>query len=61
VLALSTRGGDVLPATVVRVELDEPRELFVLSCQYGRRIITADEYAALSNDPDWQLKHLLDA
>jgi len=59
-LSLSTRSGDFLPATVSQVEIDEARELFVLSCQFGRRAITASEYASLATDPDWQLKHLLD-
>ena len=40
--------------------IDEARELFVLSCQFGRRAITPSEYASLATDPDWQLKHLLD-
>ena len=34
--------------------------LFVLSCQYANRSITAEEYGALASDPGWQLKHLLE-
>lgn len=48
------------PLLVVRAEIDEPRTRFVLSCQYAERSISADDYAALSNDPDWELKHLLE-
>lgn len=59
-LELTTRSGRVLRATVVRAEIDEPRTLFVLSCQYAERSISPDDYAALSNDPDWELKHLLE-
>ena len=59
-LALSTSRGRVLNASIVRVDLDEDRQLFILSCQYGERVITLDDYSALSEDPDWQLKHLLD-
>lgn len=59
-LELTTRSGRMLRATVGHAELDEPRGLFILSCQYAERSITADDYAALANDPDWQLKHLLD-
>jgi hypothetical protein len=59
-LDLATRSGTILQATVDRVELDEPRSLFVLSCRYTERTISADTYAALSNDPDWELKHLLE-
>jgi hypothetical protein len=60
VLELPTRSGRMLQANVTHVELDEPRALFQLSCQYANRSISTDDYAALSNDPDWQLKHLLE-
>ena len=60
VLELTTLSGRTLQATVARTELDEPRGLFVLSCQYAERSISADDYAALSNDPEWELKHLLE-
>jgi hypothetical protein len=33
------------------------RSLFVLSCRYADRCYP-DDYAALSDDPDWELKHL---
>ena len=59
-LELTTSSGRTLQATVARSELDEPRSLFVLSCQYSERSITADDYAALANDPAWELKHLLE-
>ena len=59
-LELRTLSGRVLDASVARVDLDEARELFVLSCQYVGRIITPEDYAALAHDPEWQLKHLLD-
>ena len=59
-LELSTARGRVLQASIVRVDLDEERQLFILSCQYAERVITPDDYAALGDDPDWQLKHLLD-
>ena len=59
-LVLSTSSGRTLQATVVHVDLDEPRNLFVLSCQYTERSISAEDYTALANDPAWALKHLLD-
>jgi hypothetical protein len=59
-LELTTRTGPVINSNVVRVDIDEERQLFVLSCQYGKRAITGEEYAALADDPDWQLKHLLE-
>jgi hypothetical protein len=59
-LELTTQSGLALPATIVRVEIDEPRALFVLSCRFARRAITPVEYQALATDPAWELKHLLD-
>jgi hypothetical protein len=59
-LELTTSSGRTIQATVGRAEPDEPRSLFVLSCQYTGRSISAEDYAALSSDPAWELKHLLD-
>ena len=59
-LDLSTSSGKTLQARVVRADWNEGLGLFVLSCQYANRSITAEEYGALAADPDWQLKHLLD-
>jgi len=59
-LDLSTSSGRVLQARVVRADWNEDRGLFVLSCQYVNRSITAEEYGALATDSEWQLKHLLE-
>ena len=59
-LDLTTISGRALSARVVRVDWNEGRGLFVLSCQYANRSITLEEYRALVEDPDWQLKHLLE-
>src|SRR6476661_11208431 len=59
-LDLTTSAGRTLRATVVHAELDEPRSLFVLSCRYAQKAISPADYAALSEDPSWELKHLLD-
>ena len=59
-LELTTRAGRTLPAIVARADLDESRSLFVLSCRLVGRSISPVDYAALSDDPDWELKHLLD-
>ena len=59
-LDLSTSSGRVLPARVVRSDWNEDRGLFVVSCQYANRSITLEEYRALADDPDWQMKHLLE-
>jgi hypothetical protein len=59
-LDLTTSSGRVLQARVVRADWNEDQGLFVLSCQYVNRSITAEEYGALATDSEWQLKHLLE-
>jgi hypothetical protein len=59
-LVLETASGRPIQATIGRVELDESRRLLVLSCVYAQRSISAEDYGALSNDPEWDLKHLLE-
>ena len=59
-IELATRSGKTVLAKVARTDWNEGLGLFVLSCQYANRSITAEEYALLVDDPDWQLKHLLD-
>ena len=58
-LELTTRSGRTMQARVVRADWHESRELFVLSCQYAERSITAEEYGALAEDPEWELKPLI--
>jgi hypothetical protein len=59
-IELTTSAGRPLRAVIAHTEIDESRSLFVLSCRYAERSISADDYAALSNDAEWQLKHLLE-
>ena len=59
-LDLTTASGRILPARVVRSDWNEDRGLFVVSAQYANRSIAVEEYRALADDPDWQMKHLLE-
>ncbi len=58
-LSLTTRTGGAFASKVVRSDWNEGRNLFVVSCQYANRSITADEYAALIQDPDWEMRPLI--
>jgi len=58
-LSLTTRTGGAFVSKVVRADWNERRNLFVVSCQYANRSITADEYGALIQDPDWEMKPLI--
>ena len=57
-LPLATRFGDPFECTVMRADWSEEKNLFVVSCAYSRRSITADEYNALLTDADWATKQL---
>jgi len=58
-LQLTTASGRMLQSTVVRADWNEERGLFVVACQYANRSISADEYAALVKNPDWQMRPLI--
>ena len=55
---LSTRRGPPFDGTVTRVEWNDARNLFVVSCTYAKRSITGDNHDALVVDPDWIANHL---
>ena len=59
ILSLTTRGGGSFSSKVVRADWNEGKNLFVVSCQYANRSITQDEYSALIQDPDWEMKPLI--
>jgi hypothetical protein len=58
-LQLTTSSGRMFEARVTRADWHEGRGLFVLSCQYGNRSISSEEYGALVDDPEWELKPLI--
>jgi len=58
-LQLTTVSGRTLESIVVRADWNEERARFVVACQYANRSISPDEYAALANDPDWQMTPLI--
>ncbi|CAN5462501.1 hypothetical protein BH23ACI1_BH23ACI1_16330 [soil metagenome] len=59
-LELTTRSGTVVQARVVRSDWDERLGLFILSCRYANRSMTPEDSQALTDDPEWVLKHLLE-
>ena len=54
-----TGSGRTFESKVVRADWNESRGLFVLSCQYANRSISADEYHAIVSDPQWEMKPLI--
>ena len=58
-LQLTTRSGRMLESRVQRADWHEERGLFVVACQYSNRSLSADDYGALEDDPDWQMRPLI--
>ena len=58
-LSLTTSAGQTFESTVTRADWSEDRSLFIVSCNYAKRSISADEYGALVNDAEWKMKQLL--
>jgi len=57
-LSLSTASGGPFDATVTRVDWNDSKELFVVSCSYERRSMTAADYDCLVSDPEWVVNQL---
>jgi hypothetical protein len=57
-LQLGTRNGGAFECTVTRSDWSEEKSLFIVSCSYAKRSMSADEYGALVNDTDWNMKQL---
>jgi|SRR4051812_38960708 hypothetical protein len=58
VLQLATQSGQTIPAVVLRTDWSE--NSVVVSCRFARQSISATEYYALADDPEWELKDLLE-
>ena len=58
-LSLTTSAGQTFESTVTRSDWSEDRSLFIVSCNYAKRSISADEYGALVNDAEWKMKQLI--
>jgi hypothetical protein len=58
-LVLTTSAGQTFESTVTRADWSEDRSLFIVSCSYAKRSISADEYGALVNDAEWKMKQLI--
>ena len=43
---------------VTRADWNDERELFIVSCSYAKRSMSAEEYDALVNDAEWKSKPL---
>lgn len=59
VLQLETRAGKTLEAEVNKADWSDEKEKFVVYCRYSKRSIPPDEYSALIDDPDWEMRPLL--
>jgi hypothetical protein len=58
-LTLTTETGLSFPCVVVQVNWHDSNNIFVLSCRYGKQRISPEDYARISNAPDWTSRPLL--
>ena len=58
-LQLATREGKSIECEVNRADWSEAKDRFIVYCKYSKRSIPADEYTALIDDPDWEMRPLL--
>ena len=59
VLQLTISAFQTIECTVTRADWSDDRSLFIVSCSYSKRSISAAEYGALVNDSDWTMKPLI--
>jgi hypothetical protein len=59
VLKMEVSSGGTFECDVVRSEWHHEKNMFVVACRYSKRSISADEYQALIDSSDWQVKALL--
>lgn len=57
-LQVSMQSGLMLDTTVTRADWSDDRGLFIVSCTYAKRSISAEEYQALISDAEWTVKQL---
>jgi hypothetical protein len=58
-LPLSIHGGQVVTATIKRVDWHDDKAMFVVGCQLATRSMSFDAYESLRADPDWVVKPLV--
>src|SRR5205085_9885078 len=56
VLPMEVGSGGSFECEVVRSDWHEDKNLIVISCQYRKRTIAQDDYQALLDASDWQLR-----
>ncbi len=58
-LQLETRARVELECEVTNAAWNEGKQMFIVYVRYSKRSISAEEYHALVEDPDWDMRPLL--
>lgn len=58
VLTMTAGAGEAFQCEVVRSDWHHDKNMFVTACRYSKRSISAVEYQALMDAPDWQVRPL---
>jgi hypothetical protein len=59
VVTMAVSSGGSFQCDVVRCDWQNDKNMFVISCRYSKRSISAAEYQALMNSSDWRVRALL--
>ena len=59
VLTMAVSSGGTFECEVVRSDWQHDKNMFVISCRYAKRSISAADYRALMDSSDWQVRALL--
>jgi hypothetical protein len=59
VLTMSAGSGLEFPCQVVQANWHHEKNRFVVACRYGKRSVSAEDYLAIVNAPDWASQPLL--
>lgn len=59
VLTMAVSSGGTFECDVVRSDWQPDKDMFVISCRYSKRSISAAEYQALMGSSDWRVRALL--
>ncbi len=59
VLKMAVSSGATFECEATRIEWHERKNMFVVACRYSKRSISAADYQALIDSPDWHMRPLL--
>ena len=59
VLTMATAANGSFECEVLRSDWHHDKNMFVIACRYSKRSVSAADYHALMNSPDWSVRALI--